>query len=265
MEGYLIDSHAHVADAEYDQDRQAVLERARAAGVRLIMNISYDRDSSLRSLDLADRENMVYAVVGYHPHDAESVGEDSYQELRRWCQHPKVRAIGEIGLDYYRDLSPRDAQDRVFRRQLALAKELGLPVVIHDRDAHEDLLRVLREEGAGEVGGVMHCFSGDEELAQRCLDLGFHIGLGGPVTFKNGQTARAVARMVPDDRLLVETDSPYLAPVPYRGRRNEPAHVRLIAEAIAALRGVSLERLAQVTSANARRLFRLPAPEEGAK
>lgn len=254
---FLTDTHAHIADADYDGDREAVLARARAAGVRLIVNVGYDAASSRRTLDMAGREDMVYATVGFHPHDAANVSESSYNELRRWCQLPKVRAIGEIGLDYYRDLSPRGLQAAVFRRQIAIARELGLPIVIHDRDAHEDVLAILSEEGARDIGGVMHCFSGDETLARRVLDLGFHIGLDGPVTFKNGQTAQAVARMVPADRLLLETDSPYLTPVPYRGRRNEPAHVRLIAEAVAELRGVTLEQLAEQTTTNARRLFRL--------
>ncbi len=254
---FLIDTHAHVADSEYDEDRDAVLARARAAGVQLVINVGYDAASSRRSLALAEREDMVYAAVGFHPHDAAAVSEESYSELRRWCAQPKVLAIGEIGLDYYRELSPRGLQAAVFRRQVALARELRLPVVIHDRDAHEDVLAILSEDGARGVGGVMHCFSGDETLARRVLDLGFYIGLDGPVTFKNGQTAQAVARLVPADRLLLETDSPYLTPVPFRGRRNEPAHVRLIAEAIAELRGISLDQLAEITTANARRLFQL--------
>lgn len=251
----LVDSHAHVADQVYDEDRPAVLARAREAGVRWIINVGYDAESSLRTLNLAEREEMVYAVVGFHPHDADKVSEESYIKLSRWCSSPKAVAIGEIGLDYHYDRSPRPQQAQVFRRQIELARELRLPVVIHDRDAHEDVLTILSETGARDTGGVMHCFSGDEELARRVLDLGFYIGLDGPVTFKNGDTARAVARVVPEDRLLIETDSPYLTPVPYRGRRNEPTHVRLVAEAIASLRGISLERLAEITTNNARRLF----------
>lgn len=256
MDLLLVDSHAHLAEEEFDQDRAEALRRARAAGVGLVVSVGFDAGSSRRAMELAEREATVFAAVGFHPDEAASVTEESYQELSRWCRHPKVKAVGEIGLDYYWNRAPKPVQSEVFRRQIAIARECGLPIVVHDRDAHADTVSLLREE-ARDVGGVMHCFSGDEEVARQCLDLGFYISLAGPVTFKNGQMAQAVARMVPEDRLLVETDSPYLAPVPYRGRRNEPAHVRLVAEAIASLRGVSLEQLAAATTANAKRLFGL--------
>jgi TatD DNase family protein len=177
--------------------------------------------------------------------------------LESLTEHPKVVALGEMGLDYYWNHSPRGVQESVFRQQIRLARELELPMIIHDRDAHEDVVRILREEKAEEVGGVMHCFSGDWETAEQCLNMNFMIGLGGPVTFKNAKLPKEIARKVPLDRLLVETDAPYLAPHPYRGKRNETGYVRMVAEAIADIRGLSLEEVARQTAANANRLFRI--------
>ena len=251
----FFDTHAHLDSAQYRDDREEVIARAGRAGVGLICNVGYDLPSSQRSVALAQAHDGIYASVGVHPHEASTLDEAAVRELWTLAAHPKVVAIGEIGLDYYRDLSPRDLQQRAFRRQIDLARQLRLPVIIHDREAHREVVAVLREEKARDVGGILHCFSGDVDMARECLELGFHIALGGPVTFSNGQRAQEVARLVPMDRLLVETDCPYLAPVPHRGGRNEPAFVRLVAERLAVLRGLDLEELAARTTQNALTLY----------
>jgi TatD DNase family protein len=254
----LVDSHAHLDWPQFDSDRQAVLRRAFEAGVTWILDVGADLASSQRAVALAAAEPRVWAAVGVHPHDASTLTPEALAELRALAHRPRVLAIGEIGLDYYRDLSPRPVQRAAFAAQLALAQESGLPVIVHDRNAHADSLAVLqaasRQPGAG-LRGVMHCFSGDLELAQAVMDLGFYIGIGGPVTYPRAATLVEVARQVPLERLLVETDCPYLAPQAQRGRRNEPAFVRLIAEEIAALRGLSAEEVGLVTSHNACALF----------
>lgn len=251
----VFDTHAHLNDRQFAQDLDQVLERASKRGVTYIVNVGYDLDASRVSVELAQRYAKVYAAVGIHPHDAADVKEETYDSLRFLATKPKVVAIGELGLDYYRDLSPRDKQKEVFRRQIALARELKLPVIIHDRDAHGDMLGILRQEKAGDVGGVMHCFSGSWEMAKQCLDMGFYISLAGPVTFKNAKRPQEVARRVPIDRLLVETDCPYLAPEPYRGKRNEPAFVTEVVERIAELRNMSAVELAYRTTENAKKVF----------
>lgn len=253
----LTDSHCHLDDRQFRRDQQQVLERARQQGVETIICVGYDLPSSREVVALAEKHEGLYAVVGVHPHDAKEVDEDTYRQLERLAQSPKVVAIGEMGLDYYRDLSPRQTQQQVFRRQIQLARRLQKPVVVHDREAHQEVMRILREEKAAEVGGVLHCFSGSWEMAQECLKLGFYISLAGPVTYHNAKRPQEIARRVPLDRLLLETDAPYLTPEPLRGRRNEPANVRLVAEKIAGLRGISLEELAAATTANARRVFRI--------
>ncbi|SHF06627.1 TatD DNase family protein [Seinonella peptonophila] len=254
----LFDSHAHMNDQAFAKDQKEVLKRAQEQyGVRYLLNIGYNRETIQSTLALVDDYDFIYAAIGWHPHDAKDCSVEEYQWMKAQLHHPKVVAIGEIGLDYYWDNSPRDVQHRLFRRQIQLAREVGLPIVIHDRDAHDDTVAILREEQAEQVGGVMHCFSGDLAMMEACLSFNFHIGLGGPVTFKNGHLAKEVAKHVPLDRLLIETDAPYLAPHPYRGKRNETGYVRLVAEEIANLRGVSYEELAQVTMENAKRLFRI--------
>ncbi|HHX73688.1 MAG TPA: TatD family hydrolase [Firmicutes bacterium] len=253
----LTDSHAHLTDGRFREDYAQVLERARAAGVTTIINVGYDLASSAAACELAAKTEGLYAAVGIHPHEASCYTEETARRLRELATHPKVVALGEIGLDYYYNHSPRHVQQDVFRKQLRLARELCLPVIIHDRDAHGDIYRILCAEKAQEIGGVMHCFSGDTNFAVNCLQLGFYLSLAGPVTFKNAGELPAVARMVPPERLLIETDAPYLAPVPYRGKRNEPAFVRLVAEKIAALRGMEPGEVAELTSRNARAVFSL--------
>jgi TatD DNase family protein len=254
----LFDTHAHLNDPRFDEDREQVIERAREEfGVRYILNVGYNRETIESSLALAETHDFIFSAVGWHPHDAKDCTEEDLEWIRTLTRHPKVVALGEMGLDYYWDNSPREVQAEVFRKQIALARETGLPIIIHDRDAHEDVVRILKEEHAEEVGGVMHCFGGDLRIMEECLNLNFMIGLGGPVTFKNAKLSKEIAAHVPLDRLLVETDCPYLAPHPYRGKRNETGYVRLVAEQIAEIRGMAVEELAEVTMRNAIRLFKL--------
>jgi TatD DNase family protein len=256
----LFDSHAHLNDAQFDGDREEVIRRAREEfDVSRVVNIGYNRETIRTALALAERYDFIYAAIGWHPHEAKEMTDDDLAWIESLTDHPKVVALGEMGLDYYWDNSPRDVQQEVFRRQIRLARKVGLPIIIHDRDAHEDVLSILREEKADEVGGVMHCFSGDWAFAQACIDLNFYIGLGGPVTFKNAKLPKEIAQKVPIDRLLIETDCPYLAPHPHRGKRNETGYVRLVAQTIAELRGMTLETLAEHTTVNACRLFGIQA------
>jgi TatD DNase family protein len=251
----LVDTHAHLNAEEFDKDREAVIGRAVAAGVGAIIDIGSDLDSCRKSVALARRPGL-YATVGIHPHSARHMAK-WVGEIETLAASPGVVAIGEIGLDYYRNLSEPSAQRDCFTHFLGLARSLGLPVVVHDRDAHDDVVDLLRLEHAGDTGGVMHCFSGDVEMAKKCLDMGFYISLAGPVTFRNNARAQQVVRMVPDSRLLLETDCPYLTPEPYRGMRNEPGMVRVIAERASALKGVPPARVVDATGANAQRLFGL--------
>jgi TatD DNase family protein len=248
----LIDSHAHLDFPQFDDDREAVIARAREAGLIAILNVGTDLASSRTAAALAERYDFIYAAVGVHPHDAKTVTPAVLDEIRALARHPKVVAIGEIGLDYYRDLSPRPVQRQAFADQLALATELALPVVIHSRDAHDDVLTVLQ----GWSGkGVLHSYSAGPDRLEEVLALGFSIGISGPVTFPKANRLRAVAAAVPLDRFLLETDCPYLTPMPYRGKRNEPAYVRYVAEAVARARGMEAEVVAQAAADNARRLF----------
>jgi len=251
----LIDSHAHLDDRAYNADRAAVIARAFAEGIGIV-TIGSDLRSSRDSVRLAERHRRIWATVGAHPHGAKSADARTLAEFEGLAKRDAVVAIGEIGLDYYRDLSPRDVQRRVFAQQLALARRVELPVCLHNRDSTEDLLSILRDAGDGHRG-VVHSFLGDAHLAQEFLDLGLHLGIGGPVTFAKNDALREVVRQIPMDRLLVETDCPYLTPVPYRGRRNEPANVAYVAEQIANLRGIGIEVVAERTRENAVRLFDL--------
>ena len=265
----LIDSHAHLDFSKFDGDRPAVIERARAAGVLAIVNVGTDLRTSRRAVELAEGYATIYAAVGMHPHDAKKLDGAALAELRELARRPKVVAVGEIGLDFYRDLSPRDVQRRAFQAQLAWAAKMGKPVIIHDRDAHDEIMEVLTGWARGQRNsplagrmGVLHTFSGNLSMAEKAIDLGFYISLSGPVTYKNAGQLSSVARALPLDRLLVETDCPFLTPHPHRGKRNEPAYVRLVAERIAALRGMSFDELAKATTANAQHLFDLSNTEE---
>jgi TatD DNase family protein len=250
----LIDTHAHVHIDRFDADRDAVLERAREAGVERIVNIGYDLPSSRASIELAARYPQVFATAGIQPHYAIETRSAQLDELRELLGAPKIVALGEIGLDYHHNRAPHAAQHDLFRDQLAIARELGLPVVIHARDAQEDIVRILSESARG-LTVVMHAFSGDWSYASACLDLGAYLSLAGPVTFTKAVELHEVARRVPLDRLLIETDCPYLAPHPHRGKRNEPAYVRLVGERIADLRGVSTDALFDAVWSNAHQAF----------
>lgn len=254
-EAELFDTHAHLHFPEFAGDLDAVLSRARGARVRRMVTVGTDVETSRAAVALAARESDVWATVGIHPHDAATADEAALGELERLATAPRVVAIGEIGLDFFRDLSPRDVQARAFRAQLDLARRVAKPIVIHCRDAHAGVLAILGEMEVGEAGGVMHCFSGDVEIARRCLDLGLVVSIAGPATYPKARALPDVVRYVPADRLVVETDCPYLPPQPYRGQRNEPAWVAITAARVAELRGDTLAHLGRVMTDNARRLF----------
>jgi TatD DNase family protein len=253
----LIDSHAHIQGKEYAGEVAAVIERARQAGVEKIIAVggAGDMTSNTEAVALAESFPDIYATVGMHPHDAKDVGPEDLAELKELSAHPKVVAVGETGLDYYYSHSPYEVQRRVFAQFIHMARETELPIVVHERDAAKDAAELLRAEGEANLRGVIHCFTGDYQAACKYLDLGFYISFTGIITFKNADRLRAVVRQVPLDRMMVETDSPYLTPVPHRGKRNEPAHVRWVAETIAKVKEVDLETVARVTSENVRDLF----------
>ena len=261
----LFDTHAHLNDRSLYDEVEDIWLRAKQAGVAMVNNVGFDWPSSLLAVRLADRfPGEMVASVGVHPHDAETLDETFLQKMSDLAALPSVVAWGEIGLDYYRDLSPRELQKQVFREQIRAAKAQKMPIIIHDRDAHEDTLQIVREEQAGMNGGIFHCFSGSVEMAKQCLDLGFMISFAGPLTFRNARVPLAVAKMLPLDSILVETDCPYLSPEPYRGKTNEPARVVYVAEKLAQLRGLAYEEVVCLTQENARRLFRLPRSQESA-
>jgi TatD DNase family protein len=253
----LFDTHAHLHFPEFAADLPAVLERARAAGVQRFVTIGTDVETTRAAIALAAREPGVWASAGVHPHDAAAADEATFVEIERLAGDPRVVAIGEIGLDFFRNLSPPDVQARVFRRLLGLARRVGKPVVVHCRDAHAETLAILEEARAGEMGGVMHCFSGDVAIARRCLDLGLAISLAGPITYPSARALPEVARFVPADRLVIETDCPFLPPQGHRGRRNEPALLASTAARVAELRGEPLATLGPRLTETARRLFRV--------
>jgi TatD DNase family protein len=263
---FLIDSHAHIYGREFHDDFAAMLERAEQAGVSHMVVPGGDLESSREACELASGYAPVFCAIGVHPHDAMRVTDKCFTIFREMAAaNPKVVAIGEIGLDFYRDRSPREDQERVFRRFIRLARELSLPVIIHDRDAHERIMKILREEKGTEAGGVLHCFSGDLKMARECVEMGFYISIPGTVTFAANEPLREVVRGIKIESLLLETDSPYLAPVPHRGKRNEPALVRIVAEKVAELKGLSLADVGRITSLNARRLFRIGTAEQSGR
>lgn len=251
----LFDTHAHLNDEKFAEDREQVIARARENGVGTIVNVGFNRETIPSTLSLAETYDFIYAAIGWHPHDAKDMTDEDLNWIEQLSRHEKVVAIGEIGLDYYWDNSPREIQAQVFRKQIALARHLKLPIIIHDREAHQDIVNILKEEKAEEVGGIMHCFSGSWEMAKQCLDMNFYISFGGPLTFKNAKKPKEVAEQVPPDRLLIETDCPYLTPEPYRGKRNESGYVRYVAEAMAQIKGLEFEELAAITTGNAKTLF----------
>src|SRR5690606_3767329 len=251
----LFDTHVHLNDEQFKDDLEEVIARAKANGVEYVVVVGFDRKTIIKALQLADEYEFIYASVGWHPVDAIDMTEEDFVWLEEVAAHPKVVALGEMGLDYHWDKSPKDIQKKVFRQQISLAKKLQLPIIIHNRDATQDVVQILQEENAQEVGGIMHCFSGSPEVAKQCLELNFYISLGGPVTFKNAKKPKEVAQEVPLDRLLIETDCPYLAPHPFRGKRNEPGYVKLVAEQIAEIKGLSFDEIAETTTRNAKKLF----------
>ncbi|MFF2158912.1 TatD family hydrolase [Paenibacillus chitinolyticus] len=253
----LTDTHTHMNNEAFDEDCDEAIQRAWDNGVTRIVNVGFNRETIPSSIELAEKYDFIWTTVGWHPTDAIDMRPGDLEWIEELCKHEKVVAIGEIGLDYHWDTSPKDVQARVFREQIRLARKVGLPIVIHNREAHQDIVNILKEEKAAEVGGIMHCYSGSWETAKQCLDMNFHISFGGPITFKNAKQPKEVLKQVPLDRLLIETDAPYLTPHPFRGKRNETSYVRLVAEAAAELRGMSLEELAKVTTDNAVRLLGL--------
>lgn len=262
----LVDTHVHLDFSQFDEDRDEVVDRAVNEGVGRMVAVGFDLDSSRQAVALTRRYANLWACVGIHPHQASRATPEVFDSLRDLSKDNKVVAIGETGLDYYRDRSPRDVQRQVFRQELEVAEETGMPVVIHDRAAHEDVMSIISAWADGIRSsngrlqpplGVVHCFSGDLVMAERLIDLGFYISVAGPVTFPNAGRLQELASRLPLERLLVETDCPFLSPHPFRGQRNEPANVKLIAQRIAELRGVSLEKISRTTTENACRVFRL--------
>jgi len=258
----LVDTHCHLDFEDLVAEQKGILARARQAGVLQLITIGIDLSSSQRAIALAEANGEIYSTVGIHPHNASELSSEDIQELLTLGRKPRVVAYGEIGLDFYRNYQPRSVQIACLNQQLELARQLGLPVVIHEREAHEEVYQILREHKVWEMGGAMHCFSGDWSLAQKCLDLGLYLSIAGTVTFAKSNILQDVVRNCPLDRLLLETDAPFLAPVPKRGKGNEPAFLIHTAEKIATLNELSLAAVAKQTTSNARQLFKLPDIEE---
>lgn len=254
----LFDSHAHLNDDRFDEDREEVIEYIRKSGVDLVVNPGADMETSKSAIELANKYDFIYSAVGVHPHDVSGMTESDIETLRKWAkENEKVVAIGEIGLDYYYDLSPREDQKKWFIRQIELANELGLPFIVHDRDAHGDTFEIIKKYKAKDTGCVLHCYSGALELAQEYVKLGCYISIPGTVTFKNNKKTVEVAKEIPLEWLFIETDSPYMAPVPFRGKRNDPSMVKYVAEKIALEKGISYEEVCRVTKDNAMKFFKI--------
>jgi TatD DNase family protein len=251
----FFDSHAHLDDEQFDGDRDEVIQNAKENQISYIMNPGTDFTSSVKAIELAAQYDMVYAAVGTHPHETRFMDEITLELLKGLAKKPKVKAIGEIGLDFYRDNSPRDIQREWFRKQIQLAREVSLPIIIHDRDANQEVMDILKEEKAFDIGVVMHCYSGSAELARQYINLGAYLSIAGPVTYKNAKKVLQVIERIPLKHLFIETDSPYLTPVPHRGKRNEMAYVKYTAEKIAEIKGISLEEVAFQTAENAKKFF----------
>ena len=251
----FFDTHAHLNDERFDEDRDKLIKSLNENGVSNTCEIGFDIPSSYAAAELAERYSFIYAAAGVHPHDTKSMTEEDLNKLRELLKKEKVVALGEIGLDYYYDNSERDVQRSWFVRQLELAKELGCPVTIHTRDAMEDTINILKEHGSGD--GIIHCYSGSRESAKILLDMGYYISFAGPVTFKNANSILEVVKYVPADRILIETDSPYLAPAPFRGKRNCPLYVAEVAKKVAELKNMDLDELAEITLNNAKKVYRI--------
>ena len=248
----IFDTHAHYDDSRFDEDRNELLSSLSSDCVSNIINCGCDLKSSLASIELAEKHPFVYAAIGVHPHEAEETADEDLIKIKELYSHEKVIAVGEIGLDYFYDFSPREKQIEVFRKQIITANELDLPVIIHDRDAHEDTMNILKEL---KPKGVVHCFSGSAEMAKEILKLGLYIGIGGAVTFKNARKPVEVVEMLPLDRLLLETDAPYMTPVPFRGKRCDSSHIAFTAEKIAEIKGIDAQELIDRCTENAKALF----------
>ncbi len=253
----LFDTHAHIDMDNFKDNFGEILENAKNDGVKNILIPGVEPEGFERITMLAEKYENVFGAVGVHPSDAKKFDDVAESKMREFLTHPKIIAVGEIGLDYYWDKSYNELQKEVFERQIHIAKEFKNPVLVHDREAHHDTLEILKKTNARETGAVMHCFSGSPEFALECVREGFYIALGGVVTFKNALKPKEVAKTVPLERLLLETDAPYLAPVPFRGKENQPAYTKLVAQEIASLRGISFEEVAETTTANAKRFFGL--------
>ncbi|MFD1021133.1 TatD family hydrolase [Thalassobacillus hwangdonensis] len=251
----LFDTHVHLNARQFNEDREEVIRRAKETGVEYMVVVGFDRETIPLAIEIAESHKNIYAAVGWHPVDAIDMEESDLAWLEELSAHPKVVALGEMGLDYHWDKSPKDVQKEVFRKQIALAKKVNMPIIIHNREATNDIVTILKEENAAEVGGIMHCYSGPADIAKQCVDMNFMISLGGPVTFKNAKEPKEVAAAIDLEHLLIETDCPFLAPHPNRGKRNEPAYVKLVAEQIAELKGLSYEEVTAKTTENALKFF----------
>lgn len=251
----FIDSHAHLEMPQFDEDRPEVIERARLNGVKTIITVGTNIESCQKAVEIAEAFDEVYAAIGFHPHDVKSMQKRDYDALRKLATHEKVVGYGEIGLDFYRNLSSRELQLEKFREQIQFAKELKLPIIVHDREAHEEILSVLQEERAWTLGGVIHCFSGDHHMAKTCIDMGFYLSIPGTITFQKAPRLRNLILCFDLHQIMIETDCPFLAPVPFRGKRNEPSYIRYIAEKIAKLKKMDVEEVAARTSENVKALF----------
>lgn len=255
----IFDTHAHYDDERFDEDRDALLASMKEAGIGNIVNIGANMASSQRSLDLAEQYEFMYAAVGVHPSDCAELDDEKIEFLKGMSSFPKCVAIGEIGLDYYWPEPDHELQKKWFKRQIALAREVKLPVIIHSRDAAADTVSILKSENARELGGVVHCFSYSKEIAEECVKMGFYIGIGGVLTFKNGRKMREVVETIPMDRIILETDCPYLAPEPFRGKRNSSLYLPYVVTAMAQIKGISEEEVIKITEENAKKMYRLTA------
>lgn len=254
----LIDTHAHLDDERFDNDRALVIENARKNGICNIINVGYNEKTILSTIDLINNNDFIFGAIGWHPNNAHQIKESDYQWIEELVSNnSKILAIGEIGLDYYHDYAPKEIQQEVFVKQIRIAKRLGVPIIIHNRDAHQDVMNILKEEKADEIGGIMHSYSGSLEMALEYIKLNFYISFSGPITFKNAKNPKNVATNIPLDKILVETDSPYLTPEPHRGKRNEPVYVKYVSDEIARLRNLDIAEVNKITTQNAKKIFKI--------